>query len=181
MSDDAVRSWFPAGWLGRRGASPAGVPRGRLFRKYVLLFVGLVSVVLLINGGLDFWFAFEENKAALFRIQQEKAGSAASASSEFVDEIERQIGWTTHAQWVRRAAGPAQIRLCAAVAPGAGDHRADPSSTATARSSSKVSRLAMDVVGSGADYSQEPSLHRGAGAQACGSARSISARNPSPT
>jgi hypothetical protein len=54
MSDDAVRSWSPVGWLGRRGASPAGAPRGRLFRKYVLLFVGLVSVVLLISGGLDF-------------------------------------------------------------------------------------------------------------------------------
>src|ERR1700730_9801799 len=109
MSDDAVRSWLPAGWLGRRGASPAGAPRGRLFRKYVLLFVGLVSVVLLISGGLDFWFGFEENKAALFRIQQEKAGSAPRRIEQFVDEIERQIGWTTPAAWGAGPMGPRKI------------------------------------------------------------------------
>ena len=84
---DAARSssrmsWLPLGPLGARrrssdqestgGGLPAR-PRGRLFRKYVLLIVGLVSLVLLLNSALDFWFGYEENKAALFRIQQEKA------------------------------------------------------------------------------------------------------------
>jgi hypothetical protein len=32
---------------------PVGGPRGRLFRKYVVLLVGLVSLVLLVNAGLQ--------------------------------------------------------------------------------------------------------------------------------
>src|SRR5260370_33013164 len=82
-------------------------PRGRLFRTYVLLIVGLVSLVLLLNSALDFWFSYEENKAALFRIQQEKAGSAARRIEQFIDEIERQLGWTTAPQW---AASPLEQR-----------------------------------------------------------------------
>src|SRR6185437_5421332 len=74
-------------------------PRGRLFRKYVLFFVSLVAVALLVNGGFDFWFGYQENKAALVRVQQEKADAASQRIAEFVDEIERQIGWTTHAEW----------------------------------------------------------------------------------
>src|SRR6516225_4048995 len=117
---DAVRRVWSAGRvaLGRLGvfggrrssekgpAAPSG-PRGGLFRKYVLLIVGLVSLVLLINSALDFWFAYSENKAALFRIQQEKAASAAQRIGQFVDEIERQLGWTTAPQW---AASPLEQR-----------------------------------------------------------------------
>src|SRR6266852_1126410 len=86
---------------------PAVRPRGRLLRKYVLLFIGLVCLVLLVNSAFDFWFSYDENKAALFRIQQEKADSAAHRIDEFVDEIEHQLGWTTAAQW---AAGPQEQR-----------------------------------------------------------------------
>ena len=106
---DAARSssrmgWLPLGALTARrrssdqestdSGSPAQ-PRGRLFRKYVLLIVGLVSLMLLLNSALDFWFAYDENKAALYRIQQEKAASAARRIEQFVDEIERELGWTT--------------------------------------------------------------------------------------
>src|SRR5215472_11721770 len=80
-------------------APPASVPRRRLFVKYALLFVGLVGIALLITSGFDFWFSYQENKTALTRIQQEKADAAAQRIAEFVGEIERQIGWTTHAQW----------------------------------------------------------------------------------
>ena len=120
-----------SGLLGSQRRSPddrlaASCPRGRLFRKYVLLIVGLVSLVLLLNSALDFWFSYEENKAALFRIQQEKAGSAARRIEQFVDEIERQLGWTTRAAMGRQPARAAPFRLCPPVAPGAGDHRIDP-------------------------------------------------------
>ena len=122
---DAARSpsrmgWLPLGLLGARrrssyqestGGGPTAQPRGRLFRKYVLLIVGLVSLVLLLNSALDFWFGYEENKAALFRIQQEKAGSAARRIEQFVDEIERQLGWTTAPQW---AASPLEQCACCA-------------------------------------------------------------------
>ncbi len=168
---DAARSssrmsWLPLGPLGARrrssdqestgGGLPAR-PRGRLFRKYVLLIVGLVSLVLLLNSALDFWFGYEENKAALFRIQQEKAASAARRIEQFVDEIERQLGWTTAPQW---AASPLEqrrfdyVRLL----------RQAPAITEliqlddAGKEQLKVSRLAMDVVGSEKDYSQSPSF-----------------------
>jgi signal transduction histidine kinase len=146
------------GLLGSRRRSDevenaANGPRGRLFRKYVVLLVGLVSLVLLINAGLHFWFIYNENKTAAFRIQQEKAGSAARRIEEFVDEIEHQLGWTTAPQW---ATGPIEQRRF--------DYfrllRQVPAITEliqlddAGKEQLKVSRLTMDVVGSGKDYSQ---------------------------
>jgi GAF domain-containing protein/HAMP domain-containing protein len=136
---------------------PASAPRGRLFRKYVLLIVGLVSLVLLLNSALDFWFGYEENKAALFRIQQEKAGSAARRIEQFVDEIERQLGWTTAPQW---AASPLEqrrfdyVRLLRQVPAITELIQLDDAG----KEQLKVSRLAMDVVGSEKDYSGSPSF-----------------------
>src|ERR1051325_10529313 len=86
---------------------PRAKPRRRLFRKYALLFIALVGTALLVTSGFDFWFSYQENKAALVRIQQEKADAAAQRIQEFVEEIQRQIGWTTHVQW---AAGPLDQR-----------------------------------------------------------------------
>jgi GAF domain-containing protein/HAMP domain-containing protein/anti-sigma regulatory factor (Ser/Thr protein kinase) len=132
-------------------------PRGRLFRKYALLIVGLVSLVLLLNSALDFWFGYEENKAALFRIQQEKAGSAARRIEQFIDEIERQLGWTTAPQW---AASPLEqrrfdyVRLLRQVPAITELIQLDD----TGKEQLKVSRLAMDVVGSEKDYSGSPSF-----------------------
>jgi signal transduction histidine kinase len=139
----------------RDDRQPAGGPRGRLFRKYVVLLVGLVSLVLLVNAGLHFWFSYNENKTAAFRIQQEKAVSAARQIEEFAEEIERQLGWTTAPQW---AAGPIEQRRF--------DYfrllRQVPAITeliqldGSGQEQLKVSRIAMDVVGSGKDYSQDP-------------------------
>ena len=144
----------------------------------MLLFVGLVGVALLVNSALDFWFGYEENKAALFRLQQEKADSAAQRIEEFVDEIERQLGWTTAPQWAAAPLDQRRLDLCPPAAPGAGDHRAV-QLDGEGKEQLKVSRLAMDVVGSETDYSQIAGLYRGHGSTGSGSARSISARNPS--
>jgi GAF domain-containing protein/HAMP domain-containing protein/anti-sigma regulatory factor (Ser/Thr protein kinase) len=133
-------------------------PRGRLFRKYVLLIVGLVSLVLLLNSALDFWFGYDENKAALFRIQQEKAASAARRIEQFVDEIERQLGWTTAPQW---AASPLEqrrfdyVRLLRQVPAITELIQLDEAG----KEQLKVSRLAMDVVGSEKDYSRSPGFN----------------------
>ena len=157
--------WLSLGPLGARRrpsdqeSTGGGVaaPRGRLFRKYVLLIVGLVSLVLLLNSALDFWFGYEENKAALFRIQQEKAASAARRIEQFVDEIERQLGWTTAPQW---AASPLEqrrfdyVRLLRQVPAITELIQLDDAG----KEQLKVSRLAMDVVGSEKDYSQSPSF-----------------------
>ena len=144
----------------RRGGedlAPRGRRRGQLFRKYVLLIVGLVGLVLLLNSALDFWFGYEENKAALFLIQQEKAASAARRIEGFVEEIERQLGWTTAPQWAASSLDQRKfdfVRL----------ERQVPAITEliqldeTGKEQLAVSRLAIDVVGSGKDYSQSPSF-----------------------
>src|SRR5258707_6635990 len=134
------------------GAAP---PRRRLFRKYALLFIALVGAALLITSGFDFWFSYQVNKASLIRIQQQKADAAATRIREFADEIQRQIGWTTHAQW---AAGPLDqrrqdyFRLMRQVPPITELMQLDE----RGREQLKVSRLSIDVIGSNADLSQSP-------------------------
>ena len=70
-----------------------------LFLKYVTLFVGLVTAVLVINAALDLWFVYQENRRASIEVQGEKADAAAQKIESFVREIERQIGWVAYAQF----------------------------------------------------------------------------------
>jgi len=144
-----------AAGLASSAIAPAAPRRGRLFVKYVVSLVGLVAVLLIGNGALDVWFSYNEAKQTLVRIQQEKAEAAAQRIAEFVDEIERQIGWTTHAQWSAGTVDQRRfdyVRLLRQV----------PAITELAQLDAegheqlKVSRLAMDVVGAGTDYSQDP-------------------------
>ena len=159
MSGAEDTSPSPAHWgAAGNGRAPSGTPpRRRLFRKYALLFIALVGAALLVNSSFDFWFAYQENQASLVRIQLEKAEAAARRIEEFIGEIERQIGWTTHAQW---ASGPLDQRLQ--------DYfrllRQEPPITELSeldgdgKEQLQVSRLKMDVVGSGTDFSQNPAF-----------------------
>ena len=76
-------------------------PRVRigLARKLALAFIGLVSSVLLVNGGLDMWLGYRAAKATAILIQRQQAGSVAERIEAFVTDIEQQIGWTTTAHW----------------------------------------------------------------------------------
>ena len=131
--------------------------RGRLFWKYVVLFVTLISGALLASGGLEIYFSYQENKTALVRIQSEKAAAAASTIQQFMQEFERQLGWTTHLPFVLDTEGLEQRRL---------DYqrllRQVPAITEiihldpSGKEQLRVSRLAMDVVGSKKDFSREP-------------------------
>jgi len=131
--------------------------RGSLFRKYVVLLAVLVSVELVASGALEVYFSYQENKQALVTLQREKALGAASRIEQFVKEVERQIGWTTQPSIVAPAAAMEQRRA---------DYfrllRQEPPITevsyidAAGKEQLRVSRLAMDVVGSGADFSQDP-------------------------
>src|ERR1700691_4143347 len=69
--------------------------RGRLFPKYVALFLAVVVLALVPNGILDVWFSYQEQKDLLFRIQREQAKSAAEKIGQFLKEIEDQMGWAT--------------------------------------------------------------------------------------
>src|SRR5687768_10092039 len=135
---------------------PPLMPRGRLFRKYVVVFVALVSGALLASGALELYFSYQENKAALVNLQREKAAAAAVQIESFVKEIERHIGWTTQPQPVQ---GPGAIeqrridffRLQSQVPPITELRYLD----AAGKEQLFVSRLAMEVVGGGADFSTD--------------------------
>jgi signal transduction histidine kinase len=133
-----------------------GKIRGPLFRKYVTLFVAVVCVALLANGLLEVWFSYQEHKASLVRIQREQAQAAAAKIEQFIKEIQNQIGWTTQLPWSAGAAIEQRrfdaLRLLRQVPAITEIAELDPSGHEQVR----VSRLAMNVLGSGTDYSQDP-------------------------
>ena len=59
----------------------------------------MVGIALVSNGIFDAYFYYQERKAALVRIQREQAEAAAAKISQFVNEIESQLGWTTQLPW----------------------------------------------------------------------------------
>jgi len=131
--------------------------RGSLFRKYAVLFVALVSGALLVSGLLETYFSYRENRDALVALEQEKALGAAATIAQFVKAVEQQIGWTTQPPIVAPAAAMEQrrsdyFRLLRQVLAVTEVSYIDPQGLEQLR----VSRLAMDVVGSKTDYSQDP-------------------------
>ena len=129
--------------------------RSRLFLKCVGLFVAVVCVALVINGLLEVWGSYREHKSALIRIQHEQAEAAATKISQFIKEIENQVGWTTQLLWSaetieqRRFDALRLLRQVPAITELA---QVD----ASGKEQLRVSRLAMDVLGSGLDLSNEP-------------------------
>ena len=139
----------------RPAPMPAARVRNRLFSKYVGLFAAVVTLALLANGIFDVWFYYQEHKTSLIRIQREQAEAAAAKIGQFIREIESQLGWTTQLPW---SAGSIEQRRFDALRL----LRQVPAITelsqldASGKERLRVSRLAMDVVGSGTDYSNDP-------------------------
>src|ERR1700744_999156 len=138
-----------------KGKSAGPTVRSPLFFKYVALFVAVVGVALLSNGIFEVFFYYREHKVALIRIQHEQAEAAAAKISQFIKEIESQLGWTTQLPW---SAGSIEQRRFDALRL----LRQVPAITELAQVDStgherlRVSRLAMDVLDSGLDLSKDP-------------------------
>ncbi|CAG0941306.1 MAG: Sensor histidine kinase RcsC [Rhodocyclaceae bacterium] len=135
----------------------APVRGGRLFRRYFALILALVCGALLVSSAIGLYFSYQENKAALASLQQEKAVAAAARIEQFVREIERQLVFAALTQLgeqgddQRRLEFLKLLRLLPAVTDLA---RID----ADGHERLAVSRLAMDVVDSGRDRSREPAF-----------------------
>ena len=156
--DDTIGG--PAAGLKRPGArsvsaSGASIVRSRLFIKYVALLVTVVVLALVANGAFEVWFSYEEQKAALINVQREQATAAADKIEEFITQIESQLGWTTQLPWSdntleqRRFDALRLLRQVPAITELA-------QIDASGHEQLKVSRLTMDVVGSGIDYNGKP-------------------------
>ncbi len=143
----------------KRTAEPAPAKRrSRLVRKYALLISVLVSGALIVSGAVDSYFSYQDTRLALGRIQREKAASAAAIIERFVKEVEAQMGWTLNPTFL-----PPEETLT--------KRRSDfqqllqeaPEITEIAyidgwsgREELLVSRIAVDVIGSGKDYANDP-------------------------
>jgi len=135
-------------------ASSRALAKGTLFWKYVLLFVVVMSAALVTNSLIDVWFIYREHRAVLIRAQKEQANSAAEKISNFITDIEAQLGWTTHLSWATTSMEQREldaIRLLRQV----------PAITELAlwddkgREQLHVSRQAMDRVGGNVDFSSD--------------------------
>ena len=141
-------------------AKPVANPqrcRGRLFRKYLLLILTLVTGALLASGAISLYFSYQENKAALASLQHEKALAAASRIEQYIRQIEQQLAYAALPQL---DAGDVELRRIEFLkllrqAPEVTDIA---QLDAAGREQIAVSRLGMDIVDSGKDRSQEPAF-----------------------
>jgi signal transduction histidine kinase len=128
-------------------------PRGRLFRKYVVLFIIVVSTALAASGLLEIWFSYREQIASLARLQREQGAAAAYKIGQFIESIEDQVGWTTQLPWSAESVEQRRfdaLRLLRQVPAITELRQID----AEGREQLHVSRLALDVIGSQEDFSQ---------------------------
>jgi signal transduction histidine kinase len=130
---------------------------GRLFRKYVLWTMALVCGALLASGAISIYFSYQENKSALSLVQHEKAVAAAARIEQFIHQIEQQLSFAALPQLGTAGGDERRIEFLKLI-------RQVPAVTdiaqidATGREQLLASRLAMDVVGSQRDRSQEPAF-----------------------
>jgi len=131
--------------------------RGRLFGKYVTLFVAVVCVALVTNGMFEIWFSYQEQKNLLIRVQRAQAEATTEKISGYVDEIGGQMRWITQYPLPWTPSTQDEWRFDAARL-----LRQVPAITelaqldASGHEQIRVSRLATDVIGRQTDFSHEP-------------------------
>ena len=153
----------PQRGLALDGAPPVSAERappahgGRLFRKYLLLILSLVTGAMLTSGAFWIWSSHQDNKAALASLQHEKALAAAARIEQYISGIEQQLKYAALPQI---GAGDIELRRIEFLKL----LRQVPEITDIAqldgagREQLLVSRLTMDSVNSGKDRSQEPAF-----------------------
>jgi signal transduction histidine kinase len=133
--------------------------RGRLFRKYLLLILSLVTTVLLVSSGVNLYFSYQENRAALARLQHEKALGAASRIEQYIRQVSQQLAYASLPQLDAADVEARRIEFLKLL-------RQAPEVTdisqldAAGREQIAVSRLGMDIVASAKDRSAEAAFQK---------------------
>jgi len=133
------------------------IRRGSLFAKYSIPLVLLVSGALVVSGLIQIYFSYQESKSALARIQYEKAAAAAIRIEQFARQLEHDLSWIAQTPWgapedpldQRRLDSLRLLRQSPAITE---ISHIDP----TGHEQLRVSRIAMDVIGSNLDFSNDP-------------------------
>ncbi len=135
-------------------------PQRSLFRKYFTVLFFAVVVPLLVNGGVQTWFGYRDQRAFLDSFLRREAGSASTKIQGFLDGIEDQLGWAVQIPWPDKRDGSDEqhqvdakriMRLAPAIfnltlVDGTGRERLS------------ISRLELDRIGSGFDLSEDPAV-----------------------
>jgi signal transduction histidine kinase/DNA-binding response OmpR family regulator len=74
---------------------PSATPRGRLFRKYIVVLLVLVGGVLMASSLVELYFSYRETQRAIVRVERAKAVAAAGHIEQFLKEVETQVSETT--------------------------------------------------------------------------------------
>ena len=135
--------------------------RWRLFPKYALLIITLVGSMLIVSGAIGIYFSWRENEAHLEALQLEKAQNAAYRIEQYIVDIEHELSWTAlpRADADADALESRRIEYLKL-------QRQAPAITEVVwidpngREQLRISRLAMDAVGSGTDLSGDPKFRR---------------------
>ena len=156
------------------GPTPSAAPRGRLVRKYVVVLLVLVGGVLMASSLVELYFAYQATKRAIVREERAKAAAAAAQIERFVKEVERQVRETTRAASDDPAAaqlGQGKLAFRGGLGAALADQREldflrllrDVPAISelshldvSGKEQLRVSRLALDAVGSQEDFSKAP-------------------------
>jgi HAMP domain-containing protein len=148
--------------------------RGKLFRKYLVVFLLLVGGLLTAASAVDLYFSYRENQRALVKVEREKAFAAAETIERFVQEIEHHVRSTTRAIADDPSVAAPRQRDAAyreTLAASLTEQREldflrllrnVPAVTelryidVAGKEQIRVSRLALDAIGSGADFADAP-------------------------
>jgi signal transduction histidine kinase/CheY-like chemotaxis protein len=147
---------------------------GKLFRKYLLVLVLLVGGLLTAASAIELYFSYQESQRVLVKVEREKAFAAAETIERFIQEIEHHVRSTTRAiaddpsvAAPRRRDATYRETLASALAeqreldflrllrnvPAIAELRYI---DVAGKEQIRVSRLALDAIGSGADFADAP-------------------------
>jgi hypothetical protein len=126
-------------------------------RRVALPALLLVCSALLLNSAFETWHSWKQTEALMVRLQRDKAEAATGNINAFLRTVESQIGWVTYAKFGELLTDQRRfdyVRLLRQVPAITELRQLD----GEGREQLAVSRLAMDVVDSGADRSADPAF-----------------------
>ena len=146
------------GVAGPARATPTSIVRSRLFLKYVALFVAVVTLALIANGdfrGMVSRIRSKRHRCCAFSASRPRPPPARSANSSARSKARSAGPRSCRGRPARSISGAStRCGCCARCRPSPNSREID----STGHEQLRVSRLAMDVVGSGVDVSKEPAF-----------------------
>jgi signal transduction histidine kinase/DNA-binding response OmpR family regulator/HAMP domain-containing protein len=148
--------------------------RGRLFWKYLAVFLFLVGGVLVASSLVELYFSYDETKRAIVGLEREKAEAAANRIEQYVLSVERDVRGTLYPAADDSSAapsGPQSQRPGQSLAAATAQQREidflrllrnTPAITDirhidnTGKERLSVSRVALDMADSGKDFAKSP-------------------------